>query len=81
MDGARGKLRIFNMVFFSQLIHFLFFFFPLPPLRMEIKSKSWNAFLTVDGSSSIAFNDGAVAVLSVHKEDALKTVQLFAPEP
>ncbi|KAK3585234.1 hypothetical protein CHS0354_006280 [Potamilus streckersoni] len=42
--------------------------------RLQIRSRMWDACLVVDGGSSFQFNDGAVATMEIHDEDALRTV-------
>lgn len=39
-----------------------------------MKSRCFDACLVIDGGLSFIFNDGALAVLEIHDEDALKTV-------
>lgn len=35
----------------------------------------WDAHLVIDGGFSYKFNDGAIATLEIHDEDALKSVE------
>ncbi|GAB6026087.1 hypothetical protein CHUAL_012290 [Chamberlinius hualienensis] len=44
--------------------------------RMEIKSRCFDACLVIDGGLSFIFNDGALAVLEIHDDDALRTVDI-----
>ena len=46
----------------------------LSDCRMSVKSRMWDARLVVDGEVSYAFNDGAVATMDIHGQDALRTV-------
>ena len=48
--------------------------------RIEVKSRCFDACLVVDGSLSYKFNDGTRAIIELHDEDALRTVQLYSPE-
>lgn len=43
---------------------------------IELKSKCLDAAIIVDGGISFPFNEGAIAHLQIHPEDALKTVVL-----
>lgn len=45
--------------------------------KMKVKSKCFDASLVIDGGVSFAFNDGTIALLEIHPEDALRTVQFF----
>ena len=47
--------------------------------KMEIRSRCFDASLVVDGGLSFRFNDGTVAIFSLHDEDALRTVVLNEP--
>lgn len=42
--------------------------------KIRVKSRGFDAHLVIDGGMSYIFNDGAVASLEIHAEDALKTV-------
>ena len=44
--------------------------------RLEIRSRCFDASLVIDGGLSYPFNDGAVAILEMLDEDALRTVTL-----
>nr|XP_032826878.1 NAD kinase 2, mitochondrial [Petromyzon marinus] len=44
--------------------------------RMTIRSRCWDACLVLDGGTSFEFNDGAMATLSTHPDDALKSLHL-----
>ncbi|TRY79665.1 hypothetical protein TCAL_07301 [Tigriopus californicus] len=44
--------------------------------RLEVKSRCFDACLVIDGSLSFKFNDGMKAVIEIHDEDALRTIQL-----
>jgi len=48
--------------------------------RIEVKSKCFDACLVIDGGLSYKFNDGTKAILELHNEDALRTVQLYSSE-
>lgn len=48
--------------------------------RIEIKSKCFDACLVIDGSLSYRFNDGTRAIISIHDEDVLRTIQLYSAE-
>ncbi|XP_063404253.1 NAD kinase 2, mitochondrial-like [Mytilus trossulus] len=43
--------------------------------RIQIRSRMWDAHLVIDGGFSYKFNDGAIATLEIHDEDALKSVE------
>uniref|UniRef100_S4RCD6 NAD kinase 2, mitochondrial n=1 Tax=Petromyzon marinus TaxID=7757 RepID=S4RCD6_PETMA len=43
---------------------------------MTIRSRCWDACLVLDGGTSFEFNDGAMATLSTHPDDALKSLHL-----
>ncbi|KAL4720317.1 hypothetical protein ACJJTC_016434 [Scirpophaga incertulas] len=43
---------------------------------VQVKSHCTDAGLVVDGSVSFPFNDGTEAILEIHPEDALMTVQM-----
>ncbi|ELU16622.1 hypothetical protein CAPTEDRAFT_170107 [Capitella teleta] len=45
--------------------------------KVEVRSRMWDAWVVVDGSLSYRFNDGAIAELSVHREDALRCISLL----
>eukprot|EP00128_Syssomonas_multiformis_P010378 Colp12_sorted_trinity150504_noHs@28364 len=42
--------------------------------KLEIKSRSWEAGLVIDGSHTYQFNDGRTAILEILEENALRTV-------
>ncbi|KAJ8970749.1 hypothetical protein NQ317_016494 [Molorchus minor] len=44
--------------------------------KVEVKSNCFDASLVIDGGVSFNFNDGAIALLEVFPEDALRTVVL-----
>lgn len=44
--------------------------------RIEVKSRCFDACLVIDGSLSFKFNDGMKAVIEIHDEDALRTIQI-----
>ncbi len=44
--------------------------------RMEIRSRCFDASLVIDGGLSFRFNDGTRAIMSIHDEDALRTIIL-----
>ncbi|KAF7697050.1 NAD kinase 2, mitochondrial isoform X2 [Silurus meridionalis] len=44
--------------------------------RVCVRSRCWDACMVVDGGTSFEFNDGAIATISLHEEDLLKTVLL-----
>ncbi|XP_037080752.1 NAD kinase 2, mitochondrial-like isoform X2 [Pollicipes pollicipes] len=44
--------------------------------RLEVRSRCFDANLVVDGGLSFPFNDGTVAILDIHDDDALRTVVL-----
>jgi len=48
--------------------------------RIEIKSKCFDACLVIDGSLSYRFNDGTKAIVSIHDEDVLRTIQLYSAD-
>jgi NAD+ kinase len=48
--------------------------------RIEVQSKCFDACLVVDGSLSYKFNDGTKAIIELHDEDALRTVQLYSSD-
>lgn len=48
----------------------------LTALRVCVRSRCWDACMVVDGGTSFEFNDGAIATISLHEEDLLKTVLL-----
>lgn len=43
---------------------------------LEIRSRCFDASLVIDGGLSFRFNDGTIALLTIHDEDSLKTVAL-----
>lgn len=45
-------------------------------LRVCVRSRCWDACMVVDGGTSFEFNDGAIATITLHEEDLLKTVLL-----
>ncbi|XP_059473912.1 NAD kinase 2, mitochondrial [Neocloeon triangulifer] len=47
--------------------------------HLEVKSRCGDAALVVDGGVSFDFNDGTVALLELHPDDALRTVTLAPP--
>ncbi|XP_060792066.1 NAD kinase 2, mitochondrial isoform X5 [Neoarius graeffei] len=44
--------------------------------KVCVRSRCWDACMVVDGGTSFEFNDGAIATISLHEEDLLKTVLL-----
>lgn len=44
--------------------------------KIKVKSNCFDAGLVIDGGVSFSFNDGTVAILEIHPEDALRTVTL-----
>ncbi|XP_036443931.1 NAD kinase 2, mitochondrial isoform X2 [Colossoma macropomum] len=44
--------------------------------KVCVRSRCWDACMVVDGGTSFEFNDGAIATISLHDEDSLKTVIL-----
>ncbi|XP_017574431.1 NAD kinase 2, mitochondrial isoform X3 [Pygocentrus nattereri] len=44
--------------------------------KVCVRSRCWDACMVVDGGTSFEFNDGAIASISLHDEDLLKTVIL-----
>ncbi|MCJ8740852.1 hypothetical protein PDJAM_G00063750 [Pangasius djambal] len=44
--------------------------------KVCVRSRCWDACMVVDGGTSFEFNDGAIATISLHQEDLLKTVLL-----
>ncbi|XP_071321621.1 NAD kinase 2, mitochondrial isoform X4 [Trachinotus anak] len=44
--------------------------------RVCVRSRCWDACMVVDGGTSFEFNDGAIATISMSKEDRLRTVVL-----
>ena len=44
--------------------------------KIEVRSRCFDASLVIDGGLSYPFNDGTVATLEIHDEDALRTVVL-----
>ncbi|KAL6097240.1 nadk2 [Pungitius sinensis] len=44
--------------------------------RVSVRSRCWDACMVVDGGTSIEFNDGAIATISMTEEDQLRTVVL-----
>ncbi|KAL7844248.1 hypothetical protein SRHO_G00227870 [Serrasalmus rhombeus] len=44
--------------------------------KVCVRSRCWDACMVVDGGTSFEFNDGAIASISLHNEDLLKTVIL-----
>lgn len=44
--------------------------------KLDIRSRCFDASLVIDGGLSYPFNDGAVAILEINDEDALRTVAL-----
>lgn len=47
--------------------------------RVCVRSRCWDACMVVDGGTSFEFNDGAIATISMCKEDQLRTVVLDWP--
>lgn len=45
--------------------------------KIQVKSNCYDAGLIIDGGVSYAFNDGVVAILEQHQDDALRTVTLI----
>ncbi|XP_072173023.1 NAD kinase 2, mitochondrial-like [Diadema setosum] len=45
--------------------------------KIVIRSRCWDASLVIDAGSSFVFNDGAIATMEIHEEDALNTIQLL----
>lgn len=45
--------------------------------RIEVRSRMFDACLVIDGGLSFVFNDGAMALLEIFEEDALRTVTLL----
>ena len=43
---------------------------------MKIKSRMWDAHIVIDGGYSFQFNDGAIVALTMHPDDALRTLDL-----
>lgn len=41
-----------------------------------VKSNCFDAGLVIDGGVSYTFNDGMIAILEIHPDDALRTVVL-----
>lgn len=48
--------------------------------RIEIKSRCFDACLVIDGSLSYRFNDGTKAIIDLHDEDVLRTIQLYSAD-
>ena len=48
--------------------------------RIEVQSKCFDACLVIDGSLSYRFNDGTKAIISIHDDDVLRTVQLYSAD-
>lgn len=48
--------------------------------RIVVKSKCFDACLVIDGGLSYKFNDGTKAILELHDQDALRTVQLYSSD-
>ncbi|XP_066502834.1 NAD kinase 2, mitochondrial isoform X2 [Hoplias malabaricus] len=44
--------------------------------KVCVRSRCWDACMVVDGGTSFEFNDGAIATISLHKDDLLRTVIL-----
>ncbi|XP_076835551.1 NAD kinase 2, mitochondrial isoform X2 [Brachyhypopomus gauderio] len=44
--------------------------------KLCVRSRCWDACMVVDGGTSFEFNDGAIATISLHNEDLLRTVIL-----
>ncbi|XP_006000673.1 NAD kinase 2, mitochondrial isoform X2 [Latimeria chalumnae] len=44
--------------------------------RVCVRSRCWDACMVVDGGTSFAFNDGAIATITTHEDDDLCTVLL-----
>ncbi|XP_062867313.1 NAD kinase 2, mitochondrial isoform X2 [Trichomycterus rosablanca] len=44
--------------------------------KVCVRSRCWDACMVVDGGTSFEFNDGAIATISLHEDDRLKTVVL-----
>ncbi|XP_069740524.1 NAD kinase 2, mitochondrial isoform X2 [Narcine bancroftii] len=44
--------------------------------KLAIRSRCWDACMVLDGGTSFRFNDGAIATLTLHPDDALRTVVL-----
>ncbi|KAI4886835.1 hypothetical protein NFI96_018405 [Prochilodus magdalenae] len=44
--------------------------------KVCVRSRCWDACMVVDGGTSFEFNDGAIATISLHNEDLLRTVIL-----
>ncbi|XP_072517866.1 NAD kinase 2, mitochondrial isoform X3 [Salminus brasiliensis] len=44
--------------------------------KVCVRSRCWDACMVVDGGTSFEFNDGAIATISLHEEDLLRTIIL-----
>ncbi|XP_066235169.1 NAD kinase 2, mitochondrial isoform X3 [Saccopteryx leptura] len=44
--------------------------------KVCVRSRCWDACMVVDGGTSFEFNDGAIASMTINKEDELRTVLL-----
>ncbi|KAG1940707.1 NAD kinase 2, mitochondrial [Pimephales promelas] len=44
--------------------------------KVCVRSRCWDACMVVDGGTSFEFNDGAIATISLNKDDLLRTVIL-----
>jgi NAD+ kinase len=47
--------------------------------RIQVRSRSWDACLTIDANHTVEFNDGRSAWLSLLPEDQLRCPLLFVP--
>lgn len=44
--------------------------------KLKVRSVCYDASLVIDGGVSFTFNDGAIAILEICPDDALRTVDL-----